>query len=142
MISDEDQDVSGLIEKLEKDAFYGERNLEDTRVRLAEAEARLAEAEEIKRNLIEREEKIIKKAEEEAYRIIRGAKNEASDRIKEIKELINQDKSRALEAAALLKKDLDEKEGELYGRIIKGGRIGNNCSGKTNSRHGDFCSQV
>ena len=122
MISDEDQDVSGLIEKLEKDAFYGERNLENTRVRLAEAEARLAEAEEIKRNLIEREEKIIKKAEEEAYRIIRGAKNEASDRMKEIKELINQDKSRALEAAALLKKDLDEKEGELYGRIVKGGK--------------------
>ncbi len=120
MITGEEQDVSGLIEKLEKDAFYGERNLEDTKSKLAYAEKELEQVEELKRNLIEREEKIIKKAEEEAYRIIRKAKSEAGEKLKEIKELMNLDKEKALEAARSSRKELESEESELYGKIIKG----------------------
>ncbi|NCC81018.1 MAG: endonuclease MutS2 [Clostridia bacterium] len=123
MVSDDDQDVSGLIEKLEKDAFYGERNLEETKIKLAHAEAKLLEAEVLKKNLIEREEKIIKKAEEEAYRIIRSAKTEANEKIKEIKELLQQDKEKAMAAANSFRKDLEETEGALYKNITKGSRI-------------------
>ncbi len=122
MVSDDDQDVSGLIEKLEKDAFYGERNLEETKIKLAHAEAKLLEAEELKKNLIEREEKIIKKAEEEAYRIIRSAKTEANEKIKEIKELLQQDKEKAMALANSFKKDMEETEGSLYKNITKGSK--------------------
>ncbi len=122
MVSDDDQDVSGLIEKLEKDAFYGERNLEETKIKLAHAEAKLLEAEELKKNLIEREEKIIKKAEEEAYRIIRSAKTEANEKIKEIKELLQKDKEKAMALANSFKKDMEETEGSLYKNITKGSK--------------------
>ncbi len=122
MVSDDDQDVSGLIEKLEKDAFYGERNLEETKIKLAHAEAKLLEAEELKKNLIEREEKIIKKAEEEAYRIIRSTKTEANEKIKEIKELLQQDKEKAMALANSFKKDMEETEGSLYKNITKGSK--------------------
>ena len=120
MITGEEQDVSGLIEKLEKDAFYGERNLEDTKSKLAYAERELKKVEELKRNLIEREEKIIKKAEEEAYRIIRSAKSEAGEKLKEIKELMLQDKEKALEATSAYRKELENEESKLYGKITKG----------------------
>lgn len=128
MVTGEEQDVSGLIEKLEKDAFYGERNLEETKGKLAYAEKELEKVEELKRKLIEREDKIIKKAEEEAYRIIRNAKAEVGEKLKEIKELITRDKSKAYEVAGLVRKELEEEESNLYGKIIKGSKSQDNVS--------------
>lgn len=120
MVTDDDQDVSGLIEKLEKDAFHGERNLEDTKLKLAHAERELAKVEELKKTLMEREEKIIKKAEEEAYRIVRSAKVETRERLREIKELITKDKEEAKNKAGDLRKTLEESESDLYAKITKG----------------------
>lgn len=119
MVSHEEEDVSSLIEKLEKEAFYGQRNFEASQLKLAQAEERLAQVELLQKELMEKEAKILKKAQEEAYKIVREAKEEAQEKIKEIKESQEADKSRALELAQAFRKEMEEKEGGLYKDIVK-----------------------
>lgn len=119
MVSNEDEDVSSLIEKLEKEAFYGQRNFEASQLKLAQAEERLAQVELMQKDLMEKEAGILKKAQEEAYKIVREAKEEAQEKIKEIREIQEADKLRALELAQNFRKEMEEKEGGLYKNLVQ-----------------------
>ena len=123
MVSHEEEDVTDLIEKLEKEAFYGQRNFEESQLRLAEAEERLAQVELMQKELIEKEANILKKAQEEAYKIVRQAREETQEKIKEIREIEERDRSRALEAAHSFRKEMEEMESGLYKDIVKKPRV-------------------
>lgn len=125
MISKEEQDVAGLIESLETSNVIAEKQREATEQALAEVQQQLKELEQERADLVAATDKIKLRAQEEALAIVREARQESEEILKELKQA-KIDNAKALADAHDYKKMLSEREDQLAKDVNKGPKVTTN----------------
>ena len=119
LIAAEQNDVSELIQSLETNNLAAERQRVEAERKLREVEEQLADLEAQQTALIETTEKIKRRAEEQALDIVRQARRESEDILKEMRELQRVEANKAHNDAIALKKKLTSKEEDLTQEVIQ-----------------------
>lgn len=109
LISQEEQDVAGLIASLETSNVLAQRKQEEAEASLQEIQSKLNALEEERAKIEASAEKIRRKAEEEALEIIRQARQESEDILQELRQM-HLDNARAQAEAQEKRKKLSEKK--------------------------------
>ncbi|MBR0448280.1 MAG: endonuclease MutS2 [Peptococcaceae bacterium] len=122
MISKEEQDVAGLIASLETSNILAEQKKQEAEDKLQEIQAQLAALEAERAQLVESTEKIRMKAEAEALDIIREARRESEEILKELRQM-QLDNAKAQAEAQEKRKKLSEQEDKLAEKLNKGPKI-------------------
>ncbi len=122
LISQEEQDVAGLIASLETSNVLAQRKQEEAEASLQEIQTKLNALEEERAKVEASAEKIRRKAEEEALEIIRQARQESEDILQELRQM-HLDNARAQAEAQEKRKKLSEKEDKLAAKVNKGPKV-------------------
>lgn len=122
LISQEEQDVAGLIASLETSNVLAQRKQEEAEASLQEIQSKLNALEEERAKIEASAEKIRRKAEEEALEIIRQARQESEDILQELRQM-HLDNARAQAEAQEKRKKLSEKEDKLAAKVNKGPKV-------------------
>lgn len=122
LISQEEQDVAGLIASLETSNVLAQRKQEEAEASLQEIQSKLNALEEERAKIEASAEKIRRKAEEEALEIIRQARQESEDILQELRQM-HLDNARAQAEAQEKRKKLSEKEDKLAAKVTKGPKV-------------------
>jgi len=108
--------VDELMRNLERAQQVAEAEREEAAVLAEEARALKEKCEKMEQELAQRREKILAKAGEEARVLVRAARQEAEDIIKELREKVSRETARGREAAI---QEARERLGKLKGRVNK-----------------------
>lgn len=119
LVSAEQNDVSELIQSLETSNLAAERQRLEAERKLREVEEQLADLEAQQAALIESTEKIKRRAEDQALEIVRQARRESEDILKEMRELQRLEANKAHNEAIALKKKLTKKEDDLTVEVLQ-----------------------
>ena len=122
LISQEEQDVAGLIASLETSNVLAEQKKEEAEEKLQEIQQQLKALENERAELVASTEKIRRKAEAEALDIIREARQESEDILKELRQMHLENVKAQAEAQAK-RKHLSEKEDKLAAKVNKGPKV-------------------
>ncbi|MBQ2120349.1 MAG: endonuclease MutS2, partial [Peptococcaceae bacterium] len=122
MISQEEQDVAGLIASLETSNVLAEQKKQEAEDKLAEIQNQLKALEDERAELVASTDKIRRKAQEEALDIIRAARQESEDILKELRQM-QLDNAKAYAEAQEKRKKLSEKEDKLADKVNKGPKV-------------------
>ena len=125
LISQEEQDVAGLIASLETSNVLAEQKKIEAEEKLQEIQAQLTALEEERAKLVDSTEKIRMKAQAEALDIIRDARRESEEILKELRQM-QLDNAKAQAEAQEKRKQLNEKEDALAEKLNKGPKIVSN----------------
>lgn len=122
LISQEEQDVAGLIASLETSNVLAEQKKEEAEAKLQEIQQQLKALEEERAKLVASTEKIRRKAEAEALEIVREARQESEEILKELRQM-QLDNAKAQAEAQEKRKKLSTKEEKLAAKINKGPKV-------------------
>ena len=122
MISQEEQDVAGLIASLETSNVLAEQKKQEAEDKLQEIQDQLKALEEERAELVASTDKIRRKAQAEALDIIRAARQESEDILKELRQM-QMDNAKAFAEAQEKRKKLSEKEEKLADKVNKGPKV-------------------
>ena len=122
MISQEEQDVAGLIASLETSNVLAEQKKQEAEDKLQEIQNQLKALEEERAELVASTDKIRRKAQAEALDIIRQARQESEDILKELRQM-QLDNAKAFAEAQEKRKKLSEKEEKLADKVNKGPKV-------------------
>ncbi|MTV50666.1 endonuclease MutS2 [Heliobacillus mobilis] len=89
LLSQEERDVANLIEHLEADQVSAQRDREEADRLRREAEELRQQLEERERTIREKEASLLDKAREEAYHLVRQAKDESDQILRSLREVMN-----------------------------------------------------
>ena len=119
IILENEKDATKLMQSLEINKLQSELNTQESEEKLQEIRKKLEKIEEKEDKINIKEETIIRKAEEKALEIITNARRESENIIKDIKTIAKEEFLKADNKALDLKKQLEEQEGNLTGRLFK-----------------------
>ena len=122
LISQEEQDVAGLIASLETSNVLAEQKKIEAEEKLQEIQVQLDALEQERAQLMESTEKIRMKAQADALEIIREARRESEEILKELRQM-QLDNAKAQAEAQEKRKQLSEKEDKLAEKLNKGPKI-------------------
>lgn len=122
LISQEEQDVAGLIASLETSNVLAEQKKQEAEDKLQEIQNQLQALEEERARLVASTDKIRRRAQEEALEIVREARQESEDILKELRQM-QLDTAKAQAEAQAKRKKLSEKEEKLAARVNKGPKV-------------------
>ncbi|KJS87960.1 MAG: recombination and DNA strand exchange inhibitor protein [Peptococcaceae bacterium BICA1-8] len=123
LISQDEKDVADLIESLESNRLTSELSKQQAENKLKLIEEKLVSIKQQETKINASSEKIIRKAEEEALQIVKNARKESENIIKEIRQLAKEEIIKAEYKALELKKELENKEDKLTSKILKGPKV-------------------
>lgn len=123
LISQDEQNVTELIESLEANRLASEQSKEEAEEKLRSIEEKLKAIELKERKISETSEEKIRKAEEKALQIVRDARKESEAIIKEIRQLAREEILKTEQKAIELKKGLESKEDQLTSKLLKGPKL-------------------
>ena len=122
LISQEEQDVAGLIASLETSNVLAEQKKEEAEEKLQAVKDELRKLEEERAKVEASAEKIRKKAQAEALEIVREARQESEEIIKELRQM-HMDSAKAHAEAQEKRKKLSDKEDKLASKVNKGPKV-------------------
>lgn len=123
LVSAEQNDVADLIQSLESSNLAAERQRIEAERKLREAEEQLKDLEAQRAALIQSTDKIKRKAEDEALAIVRQARMESEEILKNLRQMEHTEAARAHTSALDLKKKLSAKEDKLTKDVVKGPEV-------------------
>lgn len=122
MISQEEQDVAGLIASLETSNVLAEQKKQEAEEKLQEIQQQLKALEDERAALVASTEKIRRKAQEEALEIVREARQDSEEILKELRQM-QLDNAKAQAEAQEKRKALSAKEEKLAAKVQKGPKV-------------------
>lgn len=122
LISQEEQDVAGLIASLETSNVLAEQKKQEAEDKLQEIQNQLKALEEERAALVASTEKIRRKAQAEALDIVREARQESEEILKELRQM-KLDNAKAQAEAQEKRKKLSAKEEKLAAKVNKGPKV-------------------
>lgn len=123
LITQDEKNVADLIESLEANQLASEKNKLETELRLKVATAKLQAIEKEEEALEAKAEKALYNAQVEALEIVKKARRESEEIIKEIRTLAKEEILKAEQKALDLKKSLEEEENKFSSKVFKGPKI-------------------
>ena len=122
LISQEEQDVAGLIASLETSNVLAEQKKQEAEDKLQEIQQQLKALEQERADVVASADQIRRKAQAEALDIIREARQESENILKELRDM-QLDNAKALAEAQKKRKKLSEKEEKLADKVNKGPKV-------------------
>lgn len=122
LISQEEQDVAGLIASLETNNVLAEQKRQEAEDKLLEIQAQLKALEEERAALTASADKIRRNAQAQALDIVREARQESEEILRELRKM-HMDSAKAQTEAQEKRKRLSEKEEKLAAQVNKGPKV-------------------